>query len=123
MGPGGSQEAEFELVADVPAGTYRLICDAIVIRPIDVTFDLVWRHAGGDTLLATHTRHFEPLPNGVIGAQECEVELEAQAIDRAPGDQLIWRYSGANSTTSMAWIPNGDGPLTGGRIPNITLPK
>jgi len=123
VGPGGSQEAEFELVADVPAGTYRLICDSIVIRAIDVTFDLVWRHAGGDTLLATHTRHFEPLPGGELRAQPCEVDLDAPAIDHAPGDQLIWRYSGANSTTSMPWIPNGDGALTGGRIPNITLPR
>ena len=125
MGPGGSQEAEFDLVASVPAGAYRLVCDSIVIHPIDVTFDLVWRRAGDDTLLATHTRRFERRSDGRLVAQPCEIDLEAPAIDFEPGDQLIWRYAGANSdtTVTMPWIPNGDGERTEGRIPNLTLPR
>ncbi len=123
MGPGGFQDAEFPLVASVPAGAYHLVCDSIVIRAVDVTFDLFLRRDGVDTTLATQTRHFDPLPNGQIAAQPCEVDLDAPAIDHRPGDQLVWRYTGANTTAIVAWIPNGDGPLADGNIPNLTLPR
>ena len=122
MGPGGSQEAEWSLKADVPAGTYHVICDAVVIRAIDVTFDLVWRHAGTDTNLASWTQHFDVMPGGTFRAQAYEIDQDAPAIDFSPGDQFIFRYSGANSTSSNAFIPNGDGATANGRIPNITLP-
>jgi len=123
VGPGGSQEAEWSLKADVPAGTYHLVCDAIIIRSIDVTFDLVWRHAGTDTTLATVQQHFDPAPGGSFRAQACDLDLEAPAIDYTPGDQLIFRYSGANSTSMNGFIPNGDGATADGRIPNIRLPQ
>ncbi len=123
MGPGGSREAEYDLKASVPAGTYHFVCDSIVIRPIDVTFEFIHRRGDGDTVLATHMQTFNPLPNGQFKAQPCELDLDAPAIDFQPGDQFVWRYSGANSTSMMAWIPNGDGHLADGRIPNITLPK
>ena len=123
MGPGGSQEAEYTLKASVPAGTYTIVCDAIIIRAIDVTFDLVWRRGTDDTTLATWTHHFEPLPNGQFAAQAYEIDQTAQAIDWQAGDQFIFRYSGANSTSMQAFIPNGDGATTGGRIPYITLPR
>lgn len=123
MGPGGSQEAGFSLEASVPAGTYHLVCDSIVIVQIDVTFDLIWRRGADDTVLATHAQTFMPLADGSFKAQPCEVDLEAPAIDFAPGDQFVFRYAGANSTGTTAWIPNGDGALTNGRIPNITLPR
>ena len=123
MGPGGSQEAEYSLKADVPAGTYKLVCDGIIIRPVDVTFDLIWRHGDTDTLLATNTTHFEPLPGGAYSATPCDLDLEAQAIEMQSGDELVFRYAGANTTSSQAYIPNGDGATTDGRIPNITLPK
>lgn len=123
MGPGGSQEAEFTLEAAVPAGTYTVVCDAIVIRAVDVTFDLVWRRGQTDTTLATWTQHFEPLPGGEFGAQPYEIEQTAPAIEWQEGDQFIFRYTGANTTSMQAFIPNGDGAITGGRIPNITLPR
>jgi hypothetical protein len=53
VGSGGSLEAEYTLKADIPAGTYKVICDAIIIRSVDVTFDLLWRRDGVDTVLAT----------------------------------------------------------------------
>lgn len=57
-------------------------------------------------------------------AQPFEVTADAPAVDFAEGmgDQLVFRYAGANSASSMAYIPNGDGPSTNGRFPNITLP-
>jgi hypothetical protein len=123
VGPGGSQEAEYTLKESVPAGVYRVICDAIIIRPVDVTFDLVWRSRAGDTTLATWMQHFDPLPGGVYDAQAYALDVDAPAIDRLGDDQFIFRYSGANSTAMQAFIPNGDGALTGGRIPNITFPQ
>ena len=126
MGAGGSQEAEFDLVASVPAGTYHFVLDSIIIRSVDVTFDLIWRRppldAPTDTVLATWQKHFEPLP-GSFDAQAYEVDMTAPAINFMAGDQLVFRYSGANTSSSEAYIPNGDGALSNGRIPNITLPK
>lgn len=123
MGSGGSQEAEYSLQADVPAGTYKLVCDGIIIRAIDVTFDLVLRRAGVDTTLATAMQSFQPLPAGAFTAQACDIDMPAPAIDFEPGDQFIFRYSGSNTMSSNGYIPNGDGHLAEGRIPNITLPK
>ena len=126
MGSGGSLEAEYTLKADVPAGTYKVICDAIIIRSVDVTFDLIWRHGDGsaDTILATWTQHFEPLGGGAFTAQAYELDVPTTVkIEAAENDQFIFRYTGMNSTAMMAFIPNGDGEVTGGRIPNITLPR
>jgi hypothetical protein len=38
------------------------------------------------------------------------------------GDQLVFRYTGTNSASTMAYIPNGDGPSANGRFPYILLP-
>ncbi|MEO7097098.1 MAG: hypothetical protein ABI175_27810 [Polyangiales bacterium] len=107
----------------MPAGAYHVICDAIVIRSVDVTFDLIWRRGGTDTNLATWLQHFDPLPGGVFKAQAYEIDQDAAAIDFQSGDQFIFRYSGANTTSQQAFIPNGDGKSADGRIPNITLPQ
>ena len=122
MGPGGSQEAPYSLKGSVTAGTYHVICDAIIIRSVDVTFDLIWRRGSTDTSLATWSHHFDPLPGGVFTAQAYELDQTAQAIDFSSGDQFVFRYSGANTTSQQAFIPNGDGATALGRIPNITLP-
>jgi hypothetical protein len=123
VGSGGSLDAEYKLKADVPAGAYHVICDNIIIRPVDVVFELIHRRGGADVQLATWMEHFEPLGGGVYTAQPYELDVEAPAIDFASGDELVFRYTGAGSTAMMAFIPNGDGYITGGRIPNITLPK
>ena len=123
MGSGGSFEAEYALKADVPAGTYKVIYDGIIIRDVEVQFDLVWRRGATDTVLGTWTQMFQPLP-GMFTAQPFERDVVTPTkIDFAKGDQLIFRYTGLSSTAMMAYIPNGDGNITGGRIPNITLPR
>lgn len=122
MGAGGSQEAEFDLVASVPAGTYHFVLDSIIIAPVDVTFDLVWRRGSTDMPLASWQKHFERLP-GSFDAQPYEVDMTAPAIKFVDGDQLVFRFSGANTSSAEAYIPNGDGSMAHGRIPNITLPK
>lgn len=87
-----------------------------------MTFDLIWRRGATDTVLGTWTEHFEPLPAGMFDAQARERDVPAQAIDFKEGDQLVWRFTGM-STLSMAYVPNGDGAIQNGRIPNITLPR
>lgn len=123
MGPGGSQEAAFALRASVPAGTYHVACDAVIIQPVDVTFTLIWRRGTADTQLAQWMRHWDPLPSGYT-AQPYEVDMPAPAIDYRAGDQLVFRYEGPSpdQPNTQAFIPNGDGARTSGRIPNITLP-
>lgn len=126
MGPVGSfEEAEFDLRASVPAGTYHVQCDSIILAPVTVRFQLILRHDNRDTPLATWTRHWEPLPGSAYDAQAYEVDQAAPAIDFQDGDQLVFRYEGVDpGTTNMqAFIPNGDGKNAGGRIPSITLPK
>lgn len=122
MGPGGSQEASFDLRASVSAGTYHVVCDAIIIGSVDVTFTLIWRRGQTDTNLAQWMRHWEPLPGNSYDAQPYEVDMAAPAIDWEPGDQLVFRYAATNTMTAQAFIPNGDGAITHGRIPSITLP-
>lgn len=125
MGAGRSQEAEFTLLDDLPAGEWRLIADGIIVFPVDVTFEIIHRPAaGGDVLIAMWQRRFEPLPMG-FEAQAYEVTADGPAIDQQPGDQLIFRYTGNNTepTQTMAYIPNGDGAEANGRIPFIVLPR
>ena len=121
MGAGGSQDAPFTLRGSVKAGTYHLVLDAIITAPVDVTFDLIWRSGGNDTVLAEWTDHYDRRPVG-FDAEPYEYDEVCPAIVQHSGDQLVFRYTGSNTTGVEAYIPNGDGPNSNGRIPNITLP-
>lgn len=124
MGPVGSHlDAAFSLRAAVPAGTYHVECDAVITAPIDVTFSLIWRRGATDTMLAQWMKHWDPRI-GSFEAQPYEVDMAAPAIDYQRGDQLVFRYAGNGPPTILAeaFIPNGDGRNSNGRIPAITLP-
>ena len=124
MGPVGSHlDAAFALRAAVPAGTYHVECDAVITASIDVTFSLIWRRGATDTMLAQWMKHWDPLA-GSFNAQAYEVDMAGLAIDYQPGDQLVFRYAGNGSpgVQAEAFIPNGDGRNSSGRIPAITLP-
>lgn len=123
MGAGGSQEAEFLLLDDIPAGTWTLVADGIIVYPVDVEFELIYRRASGDTAIGTWNTHFDPLPDG-FDAQPYEVTVTAPAFSFTEGDQLIFRYTGTNTQPNqpMAYVPNGDGIRANGRIPYIDLP-
>jgi FtsP/CotA-like multicopper oxidase with cupredoxin domain len=94
----------------------------VIIGSVDAAFTLIWRRGQADTTLAQWVQHWEPLPGSVYKAQPYEVDEAAPAIDWQAGDQLVFRYAALNTTTPDAFIPNGDGPLSNGRIPSIALP-
>lgn len=122
MGAGRSQEAPYDLKASVPAGTYHFVLDCIIIANVDTKFELMHRRGSDNVVLASWTKSFEPLPDS-FDAQPYEIGQTAPAIDFVAGDQLVFRYSATGTTLSEAWIPNGDGDLSGGRIPHILLPQ
>ena len=122
MGLGESQEAEFNLRASVPAGTYHIECDAIITESVDVTLTLIWRRGQTDTTLGEVMQHWNPRPDGTYSAQANEFDLAAPAIDYKSGDKLVFRYSGQSARLREAFIPNGDGSRASGRIPSIRLP-
>jgi hypothetical protein len=123
VGTGSPLEAEIPLVTDLPAGDWHFIGDGIIVASVDVTFEIFVRRAGGaEVAIAMFEHHFDPLP-GRFDAQPFEATAAAAAIAHEPGDELILRYSGANTTSQMAYLPNGDGALAGGRIPSIDLPE
>lgn len=105
----------------MPAGTYHFVLDCIVVSAVDVSFKLMVENAGNIVVLAEWSKHFDPLSTG-YDAQAYAVDKQAPAIKFTPGDQLVLRYSASSSSKADAWIPNGDGQLSHGRIPNLTLP-
>ncbi len=96
--------------------------DCIVTASVDVEFELMTRNGGDSVVLASWSKHFEPLSTG-YDAQTYEVDKQAAAVDLAEGTELVFRYTASGTTKTEAWIPNGDGKLAHGRIPSITLPK
>lgn len=96
--------------------------DCIVTSSVDVAFELTARNGGDTVVLASWSKHFDPLATG-YDAQPYEVDKQAAAVDFAEGAQLVLRYTASGTTKTEAWIPNGDGTLAHGRIPSITLPK
>ncbi|HVV88744.1 MAG TPA: hypothetical protein VHE35_37120 [Kofleriaceae bacterium] len=123
MGAGSSQEAEYSLHADLPAGTWHLAGDGSITQPVDVRFEIFVRRA--DTMevpIVAWDHHFEPLGNGNFQAQTYDATGDGPAVTFEAGDQLILRYTGTSSASMSAYQPNGDGPIGGGRIPFIDLP-
>lgn len=123
MGAGRSQEAAYELRASVPAGTYHFVLDSIIITSVDVRYELLHRRGGSDTTLLAWEKHWDPMDPNLFEAQAYEVDMPAAAVELARGDKLVFRYSALNGTASDSYVPNGDGALSNGRIPSITLPK
>ena len=128
MGVGDSLEAAFALVGPIPAGSWHLVGDGIVLASCDLEFDVVWRH-GEDTILASVSHHFDPRTTGAkFDATQFEADATGLAAPAAAGDQLILRFTAAvladaGAGVTDVYIPNGDGANAHGRIPSLTLPR
>lgn len=123
MGIGDPREAEFTLLAPLPAGTWHLVGDGIIIEPVDVRFEIIWRSDAGDDVLATFDHHFDATGGPDFDAVPYEDSVDGPEAPAAEGDQLILRYSAMNATLNGSYIPNGDGATHNGRIPFIDLPQ
>jgi len=89
-----------------------------------VTFDILMRRAGSpDVTIAEWNHHFDPKPGGDFTATPLELHANGPAVDFKAGDQLVFRYSGINTTVNEAYIPDGDGARENGRDPYIDLPQ
>ena len=123
MGAGSSQEAEYLLRADLPAGAWTLVGDGIITQPVDVRFEVFVRRADTTEVpIVMWDHHFDPLGGGRFDAQPYEATASGPAVDVADGDELVLRYTGTGSAFDMAYQPNGDGFRANGRIPYVALP-
>jgi hypothetical protein len=107
----------------IPAGSWHVVMDSVILKSVDVKFELIYRTSDGDQPIATWSNHFDPKPGVDFTAEAYELDIDGAATGFTKGDQLIFRYSGSNSTAMSAYVPNGDGVKTKGRIPNFTLPS
>ncbi len=92
----------------------------MIVKGVDVTFDVIWRGAGGERTIVTFTHHFDPPDD--FNAVPFEADAEGTAAPAVRGDTLILRMAASGATPGPSYIPNGDGALTQGRIPSLTLP-
>ena len=108
-------------MAPIAAGTWHLVGDGEGIsQTVTVKFDILWRHGGTDTTLATATHTFPPSTStDGFNTVPFETDLTGAAAAAQAGDQLVLRF------TNMAggiYIPNGDAAADSARDPNLTLP-
>jgi hypothetical protein len=125
VGVGYPLEASAKLVGPIPAGTWHLVGDGIVIDPVDVTYAILWRSPAGDQTLASTRHHFDPFPAGPTryDASLFETDLEGVAAKAYDGDSLVLRFTAESSAAGMPFIPNSHGVDAKGRIPSIRLPR
>lgn len=123
MGPVGSKrEAPYDLKHAIPAGSWHVVMDAVILKSVDVQFDLIYRSGATDQPIASWMKHFDPKPGVDFTATAYELDIDGAATGFSSGDQLVFRYAGSGTTANDAFVPNGDGVKTKGRIPNFTLP-
>jgi hypothetical protein len=110
----------------IPAGTWHLVGDGIVIQSCVIRYEVLWRHDGSDTTLFSVSHDFDPLKgSGQFDATPFETDVAGEAAPAHAGDQLVWRFStdAGDAGTGVTFVPNGDGMNSHGRIPSLTLPR
>jgi hypothetical protein len=100
--------------------------DGYLIRnTVNVRFEVIWRDsAQRDTVLASAMNTFRQRPPGPnqSDAVAYETDMDGIAADARAGDRLVLKFSVVSGDDGGNYTPNGDGPLVGGRYPNLTLP-
>jgi hypothetical protein len=125
VGVGDPQlEAAYTLQAAIPAGVWHFVGDGIVFAPVDITWDVIWRPAGGgpETGLVRFAHHYDPGAdlNTAVPYEATAVGVPAEAH---AGDQLVLRLSAAAASQPNVFYPNGEGSRAHGRIPYLDLPQ
>lgn len=106
----------------IEAGTWTLVADGVIGEPVDVTFEVIHRVGGTENVVFTLEQHFEPRVDEPGMATAYEETAEAERVESQEGDELVFRFTG-ESENDMAYIPNGEGTMNGGRIPYLDLPN
>lgn len=126
-------EAAFSLRAPIPAGTWGLVGDGIVlgsgVTNVTMLFEGRWRRAGAaddrnDVVLWSVQNTFvrDPDPQRAFRAVPFTTQVQGQAAEAAPGDRLVLRFTALRGDSGATFVPNGDGRTTYGSIPRIDLP-
>jgi hypothetical protein len=132
VGVGDSLEAAFTLRRAVPAGTWRLVGDGIMVgegaEDIDVRFEIVWRPqetpaTGGMVLASFENRFVRDAVNRFQAIPYTATATGMAAAGARPGDLLVLRVVPLRGIPDARYIPNGDGKLAKGEIPHIDLPQ
>jgi len=88
-----------------------------------VTFEILRRRGAEERPIVRWEHHFDPLPDGSYRATPYEATADGPSVGVDEGDLLVLRYTGQSASLPMAYVPNGDGATSGGRIPYIDLPQ
>jgi hypothetical protein len=125
VGVGYPLEAVAKLAGPIRAGRWQLVGDGLVIEAADITYEVIWRGAGGDQPIVSFQHHFDPPPAGPGRYQAVPFEgaAEAAAVMAKSGEELVLKFSAMSASTAPSpFIPNGDGANAKGRIPSLRLP-
>lgn len=126
-------EAAYTLRAPIPAGTWGLVGDGIVlgtgVTNVTVLFEARWRRAGalddrGDVVLWSVQNTFvrDANPDRAFRAVPFQTQVSGQAAAASAGDSLVLRFTALRGDSGAVFVPNGDGATTSGRIPRLDLP-
>ena len=79
--------------------------DGIIVSSPDVQYEVIWRHGGADSPVATFEHAF-----GAGSMEQYEETKSAPAIAAAAGDRLVLRISLLSTDPNGEWIPYGEQP-------------
>ena len=120
---GESLEAAYTLRGPIAAGMWHIVGDAEdCLRSVAVRYDVIWRHGGDDTVIATATGTLTPQQPDPYVAAPFEGDAAGIAAPAAAGDKLVLRFTVTGGDADTYFIANGDGAYAHGRVPNLTLP-
>lgn len=113
----------YTLRGPIAAGSWHIVGDAEdCLRSVTVRFDIIWRHGGEDTVVASVTNTFTPQQPNPYVAAPFDGDAAGIAAPAAAGDELVLRFTVTGGDDGGFYVPNGDGSAAQGRVPNLTLP-
>ena len=121
MGVGDPLEAAYELSGPIGAGTWHLIGDGVVLRDVEMRFEVLARGTAGEKTIVTFDHRFE-VPSGPDAFRAVAFEADQTGAAVEDAELLVLRMTATSTKPGPAFIPNADDQYSGGRIPSITLP-